>query len=576
MLFRRAAFSASLFLITATFVQAAQSVHADTEQEKQVDGLFSKWNKPNSPGAVVGVFKDGKIVYEHGYGLADIEHNIPISSETDFHIASMSKQFTAMDILLLAQDGKLSLDDDIRKYLPELHDFGKVITIRNLLNHTSGLRDQWNLLMLAGWRLEDVITEDDILKILSRQSALNFAPGEKYLYSNSGYTLLGVIVKRVSGQSLAQFTHDRIFEPLGMNHSRFQEQYGTLIKNRALSYEPNGDGVYDYVALSYSNAGATSLHTTVEDLLRWDENFYTGKVGGKELLAQMQTKGKLNDGREIDYADGLSIGKYRGLDTVDHGGADAGYRTQLLRFPAQHVSIVVLANAGDASPGKLAHDVADIYLGKQLAPAPEAAAKKQGAPVEIKIDPKYLDALVGEYELAPGFSIAFTNEHGQLMEQATGQSKNPLFPTTSRTFFLKVVDAQVTFDAPDKDGIVSSATLHQDGQDHPLHRVARKAPSADYLARLDLYIGEYYSEELHVLYTVTRKDDELQVTPPRGEVKLSHLDGDNFQSDTLIGRVHFHCPKPGLCDGFDVDNGRVQHLHFDKVTIQRAGPATEK
>jgi CubicO group peptidase (beta-lactamase class C family) len=260
---------------------------------QDVDRLFAKWNKPDSPGAVIAIIKDGAIIYSRGYGMANLDYGMPNTPSTVFHLASVSKQFTAFAIYLSAQDGKLSLDDDIRKYLPELHDFGKRITIRHLLHHTSGLRDQWNLLALAGWRLEDVIRAEDVLDLIWRQKELNFDPGSAYLYSNTGYTLLGLIVERVSGKPLSEFAQERIFRPLGMAHTHFQNGYGTIVKDRAYSYERTGHGGYEYVALSYSTVGPSSLFSTVGDLALWDQNFYTGQIGGKLLIAEMEAPGRV-------------------------------------------------------------------------------------------------------------------------------------------------------------------------------------------------------------------------------------------------------------------------------------------
>ncbi|HZV67263.1 MAG TPA: serine hydrolase domain-containing protein, partial [Telluria sp.] len=301
--------------------------------EQQVDALFAKWNKPDTPGCAVEVIRDGKVLFRKGYGMSDIEQAVPISPTTVFNVASTSKQFTAFAIYLLAQDGKLSLDDDIRKYLPETPNFGKTITIRHLLHHTSGLRDYLNLLVLAGWRIDDVITQDDALGMIQRQRALNFAPGQEYLYSNSGYFLLAQIVQRVSGKPFAAFAKERIFDPLGMKHTLFHEQYGALVPGRALSYMPARDGGYQYVATSSSMVGPGNLLTTVDDLALWDRNFYDARVGGKELIAQLQVPGMLNSGAAIKYASGLFIESYRGLKLVEHSGELPGFGAQLSRFP---------------------------------------------------------------------------------------------------------------------------------------------------------------------------------------------------------------------------------------------------
>lgn len=556
-----------VFALGAT-AQAQQAVKKKDASAKlspaiqKIDELFSSWSKPDAPGAVLAVVKDGKIIYSRGYGAADIERGSANKPTTVFHVASVSKQFTAFAVQLLAQDGKLSLDDDIRKYLPELHDFGKTITIRHLIHHTSGLRDQWNLLAMAGWRLEDVITEQDILSLVWRQKELNFSPGEEYVYCNTGYTLLGLIVKRVSGESFPAFTKRRMFEPLGMLNTHFHDDYSVLVKDRASSYMRNADGSYKYIALSYSNVGATSLFTTVEDLALWDQNFYDARVGGQSLIADMQIKAKLNNGKEIPYASGLQIGEYRGLKTVEHGGGDAGYRTEILRFPDQRFSVIAFANGGHINPAILSYRAADIYLHSLMKPAPAKVEKEK--PAEIKLDAKALDQFIGDYALTPQFVITITKENDQLMAQATGQPKVPLFASAEREFFYKVVDAQITFEAADTEGMASAAVLHQNGRDMPGKRIKRIPMPAEELAKRE---GEFYSDELHVLYTVTQKDGKLMLRYPRGEVTLEKMAGPGFSAAFPIGALTYTCNTTS-CDSFVINNGRVRNLRFAKVQIK--------
>ncbi len=354
----------------------------------RVDRIFQKWNRTDSPGCALSVMRDGHIIYEHGYGMADLDHDVTITPSTVFHVASMSKQFTAASIVLLAQQGKLSLDDDVRKYIPELPNFGTPITIRNLIHHTSGLRDQWALLELAGWRYSlDLITDDDVMSVVTRQKELNFRPGDKYVYSNTGYTLLGLIVKRVSGVSLREFTTENIFEPLAMKSSHFRDDHAEIVKNNAYGYEAEKNGGFRLSITNFDTVGPTSLHTTVEDLALWDENFYHPRVGGPDFTSQMVERGKLNNGEQIEYAFGLVIGKYNGLPTVEHGGADAGYRSAMTRFPEQHFSTAVLCNSSDTFPVLLAQKVADIYLAPEMkAAASETSAAKMpetGASVQL-------------------------------------------------------------------------------------------------------------------------------------------------------------------------------------------------
>jgi CubicO group peptidase (beta-lactamase class C family) len=530
-----------------------------------VDQLFAQWAGPDSPGASIAVIQNGKIIYSQGYGAANLEYGVPNSPATVFPLASVSKQFTAFAIYLLVQDGKLSLDDDVRKYLPKLHDFGKVITIRQLLHHTSGVRDHWNLLLLAGWRPEDQITDDDVARLLFQQTELNFAPGDRFLYSSSGYTLLAMVVKQVSGKTLPEFAKERIFDPLGMAHTHFQDDYGIVVKDRAYSYARQPDGKYQYVALSSS-----SLFSTVGDLARWDENFYTGEVGGPALLAQMQEKGKLNNGKEIEYASGLEIGEYCGLRTVEHAGGDAAYRTNILRFPDQRFSVVVLANAGDVNATALSFKIADIYLEDRLQPTPDKPSL--GDKPEVTIDPKVLDAYVGDYELQdelrPGFIVSFSKDKDHLVARATGQSSLPMYAVSNTAFRLRVVPAEVVFDDPTEGGKTQNAILHQDGASLPMRRILITQPTAE---RLKAYEGQFYSAELGVTYDVFVRDGALKVHYPRGDIDLEPISNDAFAGAFPIGSLKFVCGADGECNALSIDDGRVQNLRFVRVAITPVG-----
>ena len=347
--------------------------------EKQIDQLFTTWNRIDTPGAAVAVEKDGKVIYKKGFGSAELEYDIPITPGTVFHIASVSKQFTCFSILLLEKQGKLSIYDDIRKYIPEVPDLGKVITLNHLMHHTSGLRDQWELLAMAGWRLDDIITKDQILRIVSRQKELNFNPGDEYLYCNTGFTLLAEVVARVSGQTFPEFTRTHIFEPLKMRNTQFYDNCEKIVKNRAYSFYADSTGFKKSI-LSYSNAGATSLFTTAEDLCLWSRNFENPVVGDKEIINRMNLRGVLNKGDTITYAMGQDIGKYKGLKIISHGGADAGYRSFLVRFPDQRFSVNVLSNLATFDPGGMSFQIADIYLKDKLVTADTEKEKTDNTP----------------------------------------------------------------------------------------------------------------------------------------------------------------------------------------------------
>jgi CubicO group peptidase (beta-lactamase class C family) len=536
------------------------------QEAQKIDALFAQWSKPDTPGCALNVVKDGATIYQHNYGLADVEHSVPITGSTVFHVGSVSKQFTAFAIYLLAKEGRLSLDDDIRKYLPELHDFGKPITIRHLLHHTSGLRDQWQLLNLSSWRPDDVITQQDVLQMIWRQRELNFAPGERFMYSNTGYTLLGVIIERVSGMSLRQFTDERIFKPLGMEHTHFHEHYGDLVPNRAYSYDRLPDGGYTYVALSYSTVGPSSLFTTAEDLARWDENFYSGRIGGKDLLAQMQQQGRLNSGKEIDYASGLEIGQYRGLETVYHNGGDAGFRAEILRLPEAHFSVITLCNATDTPlPSR---QISGILLTSRMQPVPSNAE-----PTQIKIDPALLNAYIGDYEF-PGLVLRITREGDQLMAQALGvQQKVPIFPSSERDFFAKAFHAQLTFDRPAGTEKAENLTVHEGGSDRFGKRTSIVQPTSE---QLRAYSGTYYSDELDTVYKVSVKAGELHVRLPREEGSMFAGSKDVFYGDFFGNRVEvrFHCGSSQSCDTFQVSTGIgwVQNLPFRRIDLPSREP----
>jgi CubicO group peptidase (beta-lactamase class C family) len=367
---------------------------ADDKKTDAVDEIFSDLAKPGSPGCALGVYRDGKILYSKGYGLANLEENVPITPQSVFDIGSTSKQFTAASILLLEKQGKLSVNDDIRKYIPEIPDYGQKITILHLLNHTSGLRDYLTLMELAGINTDGVTTDEDALQIVTRQRALNFAPGSDWLYSNTGFFLLSVTVKRASGKTLREFAADNIFAPLEMTHTQYRDDHTSLIENRAMAYDAKEKGGGYSLGVSYfEQTGDGAVHTSVEDLQKWDENFYSGQIGGKELLAEIQEQGKLNGGKVLDYAKGLVIGEFRGLRTVSHGGSWGGYRAQLLRFPEQHFSVACLCNLGSANPSNRAGRVADVYLASLMKPREAQKKTEEKSDQEKKPIPQTPDQL---------------------------------------------------------------------------------------------------------------------------------------------------------------------------------------
>jgi CubicO group peptidase (beta-lactamase class C family) len=345
----------------------------------QVDKVFATWNTRESPGCALGIYKDGVILYEHGYGMADIEHDVPIAPDTPFYVGSVSKQFTAFAAALAIQQGKIGADDSIRKYLPELPDYANAISVRHLVHHTSGLRDFYTLLSIAGRRQDELYDNAAVLRLAARQKALNFAPGSDYLYSNTGYALLAHLIGRATGSSFGAFVDTQIFAPLGMSASHVHDDDARLVKGRAYGYSRAGGSALRLDTPAGERVGAGGVFTTVRDLLKWDENFYTARIGGRALIEQVQTPGKLNDGRTFAYAWGLQVGRYRGQSVVEHGGSLGGYRAHLIRFPDRHVSVACLCNLGSIVPGSLARQVANVVLAEVFTePAAPAASGGTG------------------------------------------------------------------------------------------------------------------------------------------------------------------------------------------------------
>ena len=528
-----------------------------------VDMLFDRDIQKDSPGAAVAIVEDGSIVYKNGYGLANLEYDIPITPLTIFHVASVSKQFTAFAIAMLADQGKLSLDDDIRMYLPGVPDFGHKISINHLIHHTSGLRDQWELLAMAGWRLDDVITKEHILEMVSHQKELNFIPGAEMLYCNTGYTLLAEIVETVSGIPFTQFTKAFIFEPLAMNHTHFHDDHEMIVKNRAYSYSPGTENNFKKSVLNYANVGATSLFTTVEDLAKWNQNFEDGRIGGKDVIKQMHQTGVLNNGNQLDYAFGLIINEYKDLRMVGHSGGDAGFRSYLGRFPDQRFSVIVLSNLASFDPYGKALEIADVYLsGKFVTQQRESSETEPAERTIAQVDPEVYEVYAGNYELVPGFILTVTREDNRLMVQATGQSKYEVFPESETKFFYKVVEAQISFEK-DNSGYVSQLTLHQNGQD----MVGKRTEATPFDSnQLEQFVGDYYSEELGTFYTISIKDSTLVARHRRhGEIQLSPTIKDQLSGDKWwFQNVHFIRDKNQMVTGFRLTGGRVRNLLFTK------------
>ncbi|MEO2197194.1 MAG: serine hydrolase domain-containing protein [bacterium] len=541
-----------------------------------VDEVFAGWSRPDGPGCAVGVIRTGSLVYAQGYGSANLEYDIPITPSSVFHVASISKQFTAMAVALLAADGRLSWDHDIRRYVPEVPDFGASVTLRHLANHTSGLRDQWSLLRMAGWRWEeDVVKQMDVLDVLSRQRALNFPPGAEFLYSNTGYTLLAVVVERVSGQSLRAFAEDRIFAPLEMRDTEFHDDHTALVRNRAYAYRRGDDGAYRVSIPDFDVVGPTSLFTTVEDLARWERNFYTGELGGHGVLADLHQRGTLSDGRVVSYGAGLTHGSYRGHLTVGHGGADAGYRSEFLRFPAQELTIAVLCNEPSSNPDRLVRAVADVYL--DLAAAAQSTSELravEATPVAPVSNGSGAGGVVGREEVVDmplladlaqltGFyrrddsdtPLQLVVRDGSLTI-LTGGANGTLLPAGTDRFRLAGSATVGTFDRTDGPAILElSGPVGARYRQEPHWR-----PAADELAR---FVGNYYSAEVGAQYSLWVERGRLMLRERRLGTRplIPTYPGGFFTSGFYLS---FTDGPGGSVDGFTISTERAWKVRFDR------------
>jgi CubicO group peptidase (beta-lactamase class C family) len=500
----------------------------------------------------VAVYQDGKTLLSRAYGMANLDHDVRLTTSSVFHVASVSKQFTAAAILLLAQDGKLTLDDDVRKHVAELPDFGKTITIRHLIHHTSGIRDQWSLLGFAGWRYSrDLITDDDVLALLSRQRELNFTPGERHLYSNSGYTLLAVIVSRVSGKSFREFTDERIFKPLGMTSTHFRDDFSEIVKNQAYGYTRQ-NGAFKLSVTNFDTAGATSLLTTAEDLAKWDANFQNPVVGGAALVAAMEQRGRLNDGSNIDYASGIAHGTHRGLRTISHGGADAGYRSALNRYPDQRFGVATLCNLAQTNPGQLAQRVAEVYLAGKMNPLMTAARP------EVPLPAAELSAMAGLYWNArDAMARRFVFEDGRLRLR-TGQQQTVALKSIGYRRFVPDDGApiMIAFNA-------NRVTIGPEtGTGDSFERVEPFAPTP---AQLDAFAGVYRSDEIEPVYRIAIKDGQLRLERLKSAAAvLEPLVADTFSGQP--GVIRFTRDTAGVVTGFVLEAGRVRGMKFWKET----------
>jgi CubicO group peptidase (beta-lactamase class C family) len=533
----------SAAVMALSFAGGAQSADAP-DIGHAVDSIFQDMGKPDAPGCAVGVQQGGAQPILRGYGSADLEHNAVITPATVFEAGSVSKQFTAASILMLAGEGKLALNDDVHKYIPELPDYGERITIDELLSHTSGLRDWGDIEALGGWpRTSRIYTLKDVLDVAARQKQLNYKPGTAYSYTNTGFNLLAIIVERVSSKTLAQFSHERLFEPLKMSHTQWRDDFRRVVKDRAIAYQQK-DGVSRQLMPFEDAYGNGGLLTTVGDLLRWNAALTEGELGSF-VTTEIQRQTHLDTGHSIAYARGLFVETYQGVREIAHGGATAGYRAWLGRYPDQHLSIAVLCNTGNANAPLLAHKVAALFLPAEpasppIVPPTQDPATRAGLYVDLRMGmPLRLEVRSGALSIVDGPALV------------------ALSPTEFRagtTIFRFQGDDRVTRETADGDILEYRRT--------PVWQPT----SRDLMS----FAGEFKSEEAMASYRVTIKNNAVIIAPEDrlGEELILHpifADSFEFADDNVAGVLHFSRDSKGKVSGFEMSDPRVRALGFHRI-----------
>jgi CubicO group peptidase (beta-lactamase class C family) len=545
-------FAAVLAAWTCSIGAAPQLGSSPRDIPRAIDKIFEKWDRSNSPGCAVGVSHRGAVVYTHAYGMANLEYGVRIRPDTIFESGSVAKQFTAAAIVLLALDGKLSLDDPVRKYVPELPDFGTPILIRHFLSHTSGLRSQWPMLELSGRPTGRAVhTMDEILELVSAYKELNFKPGDEYLYNNTAFTLLSVVVQRVSGKSFEEFCQERIFKPLGMKRTHWRTDFAEIVKDRATAYRLLPNGEFRTNASFTNVVGNGGLLSTVGDWLIWNENLDNPRVGGPAMVEQLETRARLNDGFVIEYAKGLNVLDYRGVREVSHGGSTAGYQTFLARWPRERLSVAVMCNTTGTAPSDYAHQIANLFLADRLKPRP--TVKAADVPVDV------LKALVGVYREKLTDSVVRVSYDEKAKALRIG---GPALVATSATG-LSTTDGSRTY-AIDATATGTLRITESDGGRSKPRIWEREPPFEPTPQQLATYAGDYVCEELgglvHTVY-VEGKDLKVRARPAqRFTLTPVFPDGFTGQGNT----IRFTRDADGRVEGLRISTGRVRGLRFAK------------
>lgn len=537
------------FVLFITFSATSQNITND------IDGLFSMWKNSNGPGGVVLVTQNNKTVFEKAYGLENISYKIPNTSESVFNIGSMSKQFTAMGIVLLLMEGKLSIDDDIKNYLPELNNFGKPITIRYLLHHTSGLRSSPELFGLAGWRDGDAISNEDVYRYLTKQTALNFEPGSEYMYTNSGYVLLAKIIENVSKQNFKSWMKEKIFQPLQMNATFIEENSSNVVSKVATSYSEIEPSVFNYVENNDLTYGASNVYSTSKDVLKWMKNFNEAPTNWKSAFEMLKTVDVLNSGQKNNYGFGVFVDDFSGNHRIQHTGAIAGFRSVMYSYPDDNLEIIILSNFAYNQLSKTADQISQLFLQSKLL--------SETHKVEIKsifLNDEVLKKYEGMYwSDKNNYSRKIYVENNTLWYLRSNNKKSPLIPITATEFQMGGINEKliVHFD-------VNTNTMKLISADNSIDVFEKYVDKPLLVEYLKEYTGTFYSSELETFYTISLKDDKLIGYHSRfGEFDIQILKQDVLSWSGMAVSKYKRNEK-GIITGLTITMSRIRDLWFEK------------
>lgn len=548
------------------FIFYYSSIFGQINNIKVVDSLLSKWETFNEPGFSIGIIKDAQLIYCKGFGLANLEYDIPNSSSTVFRIASTSKQFTAACIILLSEQGHLNLDDAIYKYFPELPEYSKNITVRHLLNHTSGIRDYLTLAYLKGYKENNYYDDSDIMNWLVHQKELNFKPGNEYLYSNSGYWLLGQIVKRVTRINLDEFAQNEIFKPLGMLTTHFHNDHNQILKNRASGYLPKTNGDFRISMTNLDMIGDGGVFTTINDMKKWDDEYYNRRLFSHHFWNLMTTQGILTNGNQIAYASGLFVDTYKGLKTISHGGAFVGYRSEFMRFPEHKLSIILFSNRDDIYPTGICFQIADILLKKHIihSNSKNSDNSKKKKETFISIKKEELTKITGHYwNDAGSYSRKIYIKNDTLRYARSKTNESSLMPINKNTFKMLNVNSDIfiTFFKEEPDSHKMAFSVKGEPPFVSLKYIPKRYTRDELLQ----FAGTYYCEELNMYYKIKVENNSLMLYI-NDDMKFRFNEVmENFFANNRFGSIKFYSDSNNEIVEFKLARGRVKNLLFKQV-----------